>query len=60
MKYVMSTNVNNTNQVNDVVENELKFDSSNSLSNNTVKYPLPIVSISLIEVVIIDIPLVQV
>ena len=42
----MSTNIN-YNQVNGVIENELKFDSSNSLANNPVKYPLPIVNLIL-------------
>ena len=35
------------NKVNYFIYNELKFYSSNSLSNNTVKYPLTIVTISL-------------
>ena len=42
----MSTNIK-TNQVNDVIENELKFYSSNSLSNNPSQDPLSIVNISL-------------
>ena len=42
----MSTNVNtNTDKVNDAVDNELKFDSSNSLANNNMQYPLPTVNI---------------
>ena len=41
--HVVSTNIN-TNKVNDIIENELEFDSSNSLANNNVKYPLPIAS----------------
>ena len=36
----MSANVN-TNQLNDVVENELKFYSSNSIANIPVKDSLP-------------------
>ena len=34
----------NTNKVNDIFYNELKFDSSNSLANNHVQYPLPMVT----------------
>ena len=33
------------NQVNDLIDKGLKFDSSNSLANNPVKYPQPIVTI---------------
>ena len=47
MEHVMSTNLVGYNQLNGVVENELKFDSSSSLANNTVKYRLPIVNVSL-------------
>ena len=47
MEHVMSTNLVRYNQLNGVVENELKFDSSSSLANNTVKYPPPIVNVSL-------------
>ena len=36
-----------TNQVNDVVDNGLKFDSKNSLANNYVQDPLLIMTISL-------------
>ena len=43
---IVSTNIKN-NQVNDIVKNELKFDSINSPANNTVNYPLPIVTIRL-------------
>ena len=35
------------NQVKDIVDKELKFDSSGSLSAKTVKYTLPVVTISL-------------
>ena len=41
----MSTN-KKFNLVNDVIENELKFDGRNSLANNIVKDPLHIVTIS--------------
>ena len=42
----MSTNVNtNTDKVNDAVDNELKFDCSNSLANNNMQSPLPTVNI---------------
>ena len=44
---VVSNNVNKTNQVNDVVDNGLKFDSINSLANNPIKYTLLIVTIRL-------------
>ena len=40
------TNINN-NQVNDGIDDELKFDSSNNLVNNPVQDPLPILTISL-------------
>ena len=43
----MSTNIK-SNQVNEVIGNELKFDISNSLANNPVKNPLPIVTVRLI------------
>ena len=42
----MSTNIK-SNQVNDIIKNELKFDSINSLATNPVKGPLLIVTISL-------------
>ena len=40
-------NILDYNQVKDIVDNELKFDSSGSLSAKTVKYTLPVVTISL-------------
>ena len=43
----MSTNAK-TNQVNDVSDNKLKFESINILDNDPLKDPLPIVTISLI------------
>ena len=43
----MITNIN-YNQVNNVIDNELKFYSGNILANNPVKVPLTIVTISLI------------
>ena len=46
MGHVLSTNINH-NEVNDSIDNELKFDSDNSLVNNPVNYLLPIVTISL-------------
>ena len=48
LDHVVSTNTKN-NQVNDVIHNELKIDSINSLENSTVHDPLPIVTISLIS-----------
>ena len=42
----MITNVN-TNEVKDVIDNELKFDSKNSLANDNVQDNPPIVNISL-------------
>ena len=42
----MSTNIN-TNKVNEIVDNELIFDISNSLSHNPVQDPLPMVTIIL-------------
>ena len=47
MYHVLITNIQ-YNQLNDVIENELKFDSSNSLSNNPVNDTLSIVTLSLI------------
>ena len=44
----MSTNIK-SNQLNNIIEDELKFDSSNSLDNNPVNNLLPIVTISLID-----------
>ena len=46
LDHVVNININN-NQVNDAVNNKLEFDSSNSLSNNPVKDPLPIVTVIL-------------
>ena len=46
MDHIVSTNIK-TNQVDDAVDNELKFDGINSLSNNYVQDPLPMVTISL-------------
>ena len=43
---IVITNIN-TNKVNEIVDNELIFDSSNSLSHNPVQDPLPIVTIIL-------------
>ena len=43
----MSTNVKNNNQVNDVIDNGLKFDISNSITYNPVTDTLSIVAISL-------------
>ena len=45
--HVVSTNIN-YNHVNYIIDNELKFDSSNSLANNPVKDPPHIVTLSLI------------
>ena len=42
----MSNNIK-TNQVDDVVDNELKFDSSNSLATNNVQNNLPMVNLRL-------------
>ena len=52
---IVSTN-KNYNQVNDVVYNELKFYSSNSLSNNIVKDPLHIVTLRLRTIKWLDRP----
>ena len=46
VEQIVSTNIN-TNLVDDVNDNELKFDSSNSLENNHVEDPLPVVIIGL-------------
>ena len=40
----MGTNIK-TNQANDFIDNELKFDGHHSLANNPVHYPPPIVTI---------------
>ena len=47
LDHVTSNNIKQ-NKVNSVIGNELEFDSSHILANNTVKYPLHIVTISLI------------
>ena len=44
---IVSTNIN-TNQVYDVVDNELKFDIIISLANNHVQNNLPMVTVRLI------------
>ena len=44
--HAVSTNIN-YNQVNDSIENELKFDSSNSPANDSINDTLHIVTISL-------------
>ena len=46
LDHIVSTNIK-SNQVNEVIYNEVKFYSRNSLANNTVNYPLPIVTLSL-------------
>ena len=46
MDHVVNTNIKH-NPVNDVIDNELKFDRSNSLANNPVKDTLHIVTIML-------------
>ena len=46
LEHIVSTNIK-TYQVKDVIDNELKFDSSNGLDNNPLMYPLPVVTISL-------------
>ena len=46
--HVLSTYVNNDNQVNDAFDNKLEIYSSNSLANNNVKDTLKNVTISLI------------
>ena len=51
----VSTNIK-SNQVNGGIDNELKFDSSNSLSNDYVNDTLPIVNISLRGRKSLDIP----
>ena len=51
----MSTNIK-SNQVNGGIDNELKFDSINSLSNDSINDTLPIVTISLRGRKILDIP----
>ena len=56
----MSTNVNNNDQVNDIIDNKLKFGSINSLANNPANDPLTIFNISLRGGKIIYRPLVQV
>ena len=50
LDHVASTNLVDHDQLNEVVDNELKFDSSSSLSNNPVKDALPIFTVSLIVV----------
>ena len=46
MDQVIITNTN-YNKLNDVIENEVKVDSTNSLANNPVKYTLHITNITL-------------
>ena len=46
LDHIVSTDIK-SNQVNEVIYNEVKFYSRNSLANNTVNYPLPIVTLSL-------------
>ena len=43
----MVNNVNKTNQLNCAIDKELESYYSKSLANNPVKYPLPILTISL-------------
>ena len=44
MYHVCINNINN-NKVNEIIHNELKFDSRNSLANNTLQDDLQIVTI---------------
>ena len=53
--HAVSTNIK-SNQVNYGIDNELKFDSSNSLANDSINDTVPIVTISLRGVKSIDIP----
>ena len=46
MDHIMSNNIKN-NQVNSVIDNEMNFDSSNSIDNNPIKDTLTIVNIGL-------------
>ena len=46
MNHIVSNNIK-TNKINYIIENELKFYSSNSLANDHVKYKLAIVTIRL-------------
>ena len=48
MYHVMSTNVKEFNQINEVVDNEIKVDINYSLDNGQMKYPNPIVTLRLI------------
>ena len=59
MDHLVITNIK-SNKVKDVVDNELKFDSRNSLFNNPVKEPLPIMNVSLRCVTFLDRPWIQV
>ena len=59
MYHTVSTNIK-SNQVNGGIDNELKFNSSNSISNDSVNDTLPIVNISLRGRKSLDIPLIQV
>ena len=46
MYHVVSTIIND-HKVNDAINNELKFDISNSIDNTPINYTLPIVTVSL-------------
>ena len=54
MEHVMSSNIKSI-EVNDTIGKKLQFDSSNSLDNNTIKYTLYIVTLSLRVSKILDI-----
>ena len=41
----MSTNAKKTHKLNDIINNKLKYDISNSIFNNPLEDPLPIVTI---------------
>ena len=45
---IVSTNIEYYNQVNYVVDNEMKFDSRSTLETSTVKDPLSVATTSLI------------
>ena len=47
MDLIISTNPLGYIQLYDTVDKKLKFDSIRSVANNPVKYPLPILTISL-------------
>ena len=57
MDHVLINNIKEYNQLNDAIDNKIKFDSNSSLGNIPMKETQPIVTISIIGGKNLEIPL---